>query len=100
MSLLPLIQRLEAANNAAEYQTINTQLEQFASRNAGNWLTHYYVVLGYAFMSARGFDKNEMYIDKAINSLDLLKKINVNDEVLCLESFVYSIKMSKSPYTR
>ena len=31
MSLLPLIQRLEAANNAAEYQTINTQLEQFAS---------------------------------------------------------------------
>ena len=97
---LSMIHRLEAANNESDYVVANDQLEQLAFAYPANWLTQYYAALGRAIMSTKGFDINETNINKAIQYLIRTKQCKINDEVLCLESFVYSVKMSKAPFAR
>ena len=99
-NVLSLIHRLDAAKSESDYVSINTQFEQLAATYPKNWLALYYTSLGYAFMSSKGFDLNEVNIDKSIKYMHLTKALSTNDEVFCLESFVYSIKMSKAPFSR
>lgn len=99
-SLLQLVNKLDASITETDYSRVMFQLEKYAKTDVSNWLAQYYVSLGFAFMSAKNMDHKEIYIDKAIKYMLNTKLLNLNDEVLCLESFVYSVKMSKSPYTR
>lgn len=97
---MSLIHRLDAAKSESDYVSVNEQIEQLAATYPKNWLILYYASLGYAFMSSKGYDSKEINIDKSIKYMHLAKEMSANDEVLCLESFVYSIKMSKAPFTR
>lgn len=99
-SLLQIVNKLDASITETDYNRVMIQLEKYAKTDATNWLAQYYVSLGFAFMSAKNMDHKEINIDKAIKYMLNTKLLNLNDEVLCLESFVYSVKMSKSPYTR
>jgi len=94
------VKSFDLAQSAKEYQAVLLKLEPIAKTYTNEWLPLYYMSLTTARMSMLKMDNADDLADRSIELIEKAKKIQVNDEILCVESLAYTAKMSVSPYTR
>lgn len=81
-------------------EKIDLIFDQLCTNNPNNWVPFYYaslVKIKLAMFKEKTADNDA---DKAIEAILKAKKLQVNDEVLCVESLAYSTKMSLHPAWR
>ena len=94
------VKSFDVASSAKDYQAVLLKLEPIAKTYANEWLPLYYMSLTTARMSMLKMDNADDLANRSIELIEKAKKIQVNDEILCVESLAYTAKMSVSPYTR
>ncbi|MGI9139002.1 MAG: hypothetical protein ACR2IM_08180 [Sediminibacterium sp.] len=83
-----------------QYQTTFSQMEQLYKQDPTAWLPPYYASIIKARMAMKKMGNSDHLADEAIHWLTITKGIHNSDEVLCLESLVYTSKMSVNPTFR
>lgn len=76
------------------------KFEQLNKSNNKDWLPSYYAALVKIKMSMFKDKDADKYADESIDWILASKRIQSNDEVLCVESLAYSTKMSIHPSWR
>ncbi len=94
------VKSFDLAQSAKDYQAVLLKLEPIAKTYTNEWLPLYYMSLTTSRMSMLKMDNADDLADRSIELIEKAKKIQVNDEILCVESLAYTAKMSVSPYTR
>lgn len=83
-----------------QYEQTFNKMEELYKQNSSLWLPAYYASLIKARMAMKKMGSADKLADEAIYWLNLTKAIHNSDEVLCLESLVYTSKMSINPTFR
>ena len=94
------VKSFDVASSAKEYQAVLLKLEPISKTYTNEWLPLYYMALIKSRMSMLKMDHADDLANQSIELVEKAKKIQVNDEILCVESLAYTAKMSVSPYTR
>lgn len=94
------VKAFDAASTAKEYQAVYFLLDPVAKTYPAEWLPYYYMSLVKSRMSMLRMGNADELANQSIILIEKAKKIQLNDEVLCVESLAYTAKMSVSPYTR
>jgi hypothetical protein len=94
------VKLFDAASTSKEYQSVLSKLDPIAKTNITEWLPLYYMSLVKSRMSMMKMGDADDLANQSLQYIDKVKKIQVNDEILCAESLAYTAKMSVSPYTR
>ena len=94
------VKSFDLAHSAKDYQAVLLKLEPIAKTYTNEWLPLYYMSLTTTRMSMLKMDNADILANQSIELINKAKKIQVNDEILCVESLAYTAKMSVSPNTR
>jgi len=94
------VKAFDAAKTAKEYQAVLLKLDPISTTYTNEWLPLYYMALVKTRMSMLKMGNADELANQSIDLIEKAKKIQVNDEILCVESLAYTAKMSVSPYTR
>lgn len=94
------IQLFDLAQSASDYAVIDKNLQTLYTLDKSEWVIPYYIALIKANRSLRKMGNKDLLADEAIHWITIAKRIQVNDEILCAESLVYTAKMSVNPYLR
>jgi hypothetical protein len=94
------VKSFDVASSAKDYQAVLLKLEPISKTYTNEWLPLYYMALIKSRMSMLKMDHADDLANQSIELIEKAKKIQVNDEILCVESLAYTAKMSVSPYTR
>ena len=82
------------------YEVAFSAMEELHKQEPSAWLPGYYASIIKARMALKKMGNADKLADEAIKWLTITKAIHNSDEVLCLESLVYTSKMSVSPTFR
>ena len=94
------VKSFDLAHSEKEYQAVLSKLGPISKTYTNEWLPLYYMSLITSRMSMLKMDHADDLANQSIELIEKAKKIQVNDEILCVESLAYTAKMSVSPYTR
>lgn len=83
-----------------QYDLTFSKMEELYKQDPSAWLPGYYASLIKARMAMKKMGNADKLADEAIRWLAITKAIHNSDEVLCLESLVYTSKMSVNPTFR
>ena len=83
-----------------QYDLTFTKMEELYKQDPSAWLPTYYASIIKARMAMKKMGNADKLADEAIKWLAITKAIHNSDEVLCLESLVYTSKMSVNPTFR
>jgi hypothetical protein len=83
-----------------QYVSIFAQMEELYKQNPSAWLPAYYASIIKARMAMKKMGDSDQLANDAIKWLAITKAIHNSDEVLCLESIVYTSKMAVNPIFR
>ncbi len=83
-----------------QYVLTFAKMEELYKQDPSAWLPPYYASIIKARMAMKKMGNTDMLADEAIRWLAITKALHNSDEVLCLESVVYTSKMSVSPTFR
>lgn len=95
-----VVKSFDNASTSKDYKELLLQLESITKNYPKEWLTYYYLSIIKSRMSMEKMGNSEELANQSIQYIEAAKKIQVNDELLCAESFAYTAKMSVSPYAR
>jgi len=84
----------------ASYKSNVAQFEQIHKIYPSEWLPLYYTALLKSKMAMLKMGEQDVLADEAIALIQEAKKIQINDELLCAESLVYTTKMAIKPFMR
>lgn len=84
----------------ASYKACVAQFEQVHIAFPNEWLPLYYTALLKSKMAMLKMGASDPLADEAIALIQEAKKIQINDELLCAESLVYTTKMAIKPFVR
>lgn len=80
-----------------QYEVTFAKMEEMYKQDPTAWLPPYYASIIKARMAMKKMGDNDQLADQAIQWLGITKAIHNSDEVLCLESLVFTSKMSVNP---
>lgn len=80
-----------------QYEVAFAKMEELYKQDPTAWLPPYYASIIKARMAMKKMGDSDQLADQAIQWLGMTKAIHNSDEVLCLESLVYTSKMSVNP---
>lgn len=83
-----------------QYDFTFAKMQALYKQDPTNWLPPYYASIIKARMAMKKMGNADHLADEAIQWLSITKAIHNSDEVLCLESLVYTSKMSVNPIFR
>ncbi len=83
-----------------QYLASFSKMEELYKQDPTAWLPPYYASIIKARMAMKKMGNTDMLADEAIQWLTITKAIHNSDEVLCLESLVYTSKMAVNPTFR
>jgi len=83
-----------------QYISILAKKEELYRQDPSVWLPAYYVSIIKARMAMKKMGDSDQLANEAIQWLKITKAIHNSDEVLCLESIVYTSKMAVNPIFR
>ncbi len=101
-SLKNLISQSDTATTSFTFERLAKETEQIASLQANNWLAHYWCSFNYAAAAYVAPRVNrDGFLDKAQSMLDKLSRLKKEEaEVLLLQSWIYSIRITVAPGSR
>jgi predicted Zn-dependent protease len=94
------IAQFDALQDKGACIKLDQTFTQLSSSHPNNWLPFYYSALVKIKLSMYKDKDAETYADQAIAAILKAKQLQLNDEVLCVESLAYSTKMSLRPVLR
>jgi hypothetical protein len=94
------VQLFDKSQTKENYELVYSTMENLSKQAPNDWLPAYYASLIKARMALKKMGNAEALADEAIQWLHYTKSKHNSDEVLCLESLVYSAKMSINPIFR
>jgi hypothetical protein len=94
------VQLFDISQTKESYELAFSKMEELSKQAPGEWLPTYYASFIKARMAIKKMGNADALADQAIQWLNTTKSKHNSDEVLCLESLVYSAKMSISPVFR
>ena len=94
------VELFDKSQTKESYELVFSKMEELSKQAPGEWLPAYYASLIKARMALKKMGTADALADQAIQWLNATKSKHNSDEVLCLESLVYSAKMSISPVFR
>jgi hypothetical protein len=101
-SLINLISQTDTATTSFTFERLAKETEQIVSLQANNWLAYYWCSFNYAaaaYVAPRG--NRDGFLDKAQSMLDKLDRLKKDEaEVLLLQSWIYSIRITVAPGSR
>jgi hypothetical protein len=83
-----------------QYQVALNQFVALTNAYPKEWLPYYYAAILQTKIAILQKGESDHLADAAIAWINKCKQIQVNDEVLCAESFAYTVKMSVHPTWR
>ena len=83
-----------------QYISILAKMEELYKQDPSAWLPAYYASIIKARMAMKKMGDSDQLANEAIQWLKITKAIHNSDEVLCLESIVYTSKMAVNPIFR
>lgn len=92
--------QFDKSQTKQDYIIVFQKMEELYKENSHEWLPAYYASLIKARMAMKKMGNADDLADDAIQWLQITKSLHNSDEVLCLESLVYTAKMSVSPTFR
>ena len=94
------VQLFDKSQTKENYELVYAKMEELYKQNPNQWLPAYYASIVKARMALKKMGTADALADEAIKWLLVTKSLHNSDEVLSLESLVYSSKMSISPVFR
>jgi len=94
------VQLFDKSQTKEQYELVFSKMEELYRQTPSEWLPAYYASIIKARMALKKMGNADALADEAIKWLLVTKSMRSSDEVLCLESLVYSAKMSVSPVFR
>ena len=94
------VQLFDKSQTKESYELVFSKMEELSKQAPKEWLPAYYASLMKARMALKKMGTADALADEAIKWLLVTKSLHNSDEVLSLESLVYSSKMSISPVFR
>jgi len=94
------VQLFDKSQTKENYELVYSKMDELSKQAPNEWLPAYYASLIKARMALKKMGNADELADEAIKWLLVTKSLRNSDEVLCLESLVYSAKMSVSPVFR
>jgi len=94
------IQLFDKSQTKENYELVYAKIEELYKQAPNQWLPAYYASIVKARMALKKMGTADALADEAIKWLLVTKSLHNSDEVLSLESLVYSSKMSISPVFR
>jgi hypothetical protein len=94
------VQLFDKSQTKESYDLVFSKMEELSKQAPAEWLPAYYASMIKARMALKKMGNADALADQAIQWLNATKSKHNSDEVLCLESLVYSTKMSISPVFR
>jgi len=94
--------KMSSANTPEAYQAIANGFGRIASAEKTQWLPHYYAAFNYIMEAYTTADKSKVdaILDVAEKHLYEGNVINTNDEMMCLDAWCKSARISVDPMTR
>ena len=83
-----------------QYVIAFAKMEELHKQDPSAWLPAYYASIIKARMAMKKMGDSDQLANEAIQWLTITKAIHYSDEVLCLESIVYTSKMAVNPIFR
>lgn len=83
-----------------QYVIAFAKMEELHKQDPSDWLPTYYASIIKARMAMKKMGDSDQLANEAIQWLTITKAIHYSDEVLCLESIVYTSKMAVNPIFR
>ncbi len=83
-----------------QYVIAFAKMEELHKQDPSAWLPTYYASIIKARMAMKKMGDSDQLANEAIQWLTITKAIHYSDEVLCLESIVYTSKMAVNPIFR
>ena len=99
-SLEAAVLMFDQSQTQQQYDLIFAKMEELHLQDPSAWLPAYYASIIKARMAIKKMGNSEKLSEEAIKWLAIAKELHYSDEVLCLESLVYTSKMSVSPTFR
>lgn len=97
------IDAVYSAQSIDELQQAVNAFERIGAAEKKYWEPHYYAAFGYVMMANREKDgaKKDLYLDQALRAVEAAKKISGEEsEVVTMEGFVHTIRVTVDPATR
>ncbi|MEY4051382.1 MAG: hypothetical protein RIR64_367 [Bacteroidota bacterium] len=94
------VQLFDKSQTKENYELVYSKMEEISKQAPNEWLPAYYASIIKARMALKKMGNPDALADQAIQWLNYTKSKHNSDEVLCLESLVYSSKMSINPVFR
>lgn len=94
------VQLFDKSQTKENYELVYSKMEELSKQAPNEWLPAYYASLIKARMALKKMGNADALADQAIQWFLYTKSKHNSDEVLSLESLVYSSKMSISPVFR
>jgi hypothetical protein len=99
-NLVAAVSLFDQCQTKEQYELTYAKMEELYKQDPTAWLPPYYASIIKARMAMKKMGDNDQQADQAIQWLNITKAIHNSDEVLCLESLVYTSKMSVNPTFR
>ena len=94
------VQQFDQSKTRQEYEWVFAKMQDLYQQNNQEWLPAYYASIIKARMAMEKMGNADKLADEAIRWLNITKALHYSDEVLCLESLVFTSKMSVNPTFR
>ena len=91
---------LDKCQTQDQYVSAFAKMEELHKQDPSAWLPTYYASIIKARMAMKKMGDADQLANEAIQWLKITKAIHNSDEVLCLESIVYTSKMAVNPIFR
>ena len=91
---------LDKCHTRDQYSAAFAKMEELHKQDPSAWLPTYYASIIKARMAMKKMGDSDQLANEAIQWLTITKAKHNSDEVLCLESIVYTSKMAVNPIFR
>jgi hypothetical protein len=98
--LIEVVNKFNHIDNDNQYAPILTQFSNLSNEYPKEWLPYYYAAIVQVKLALLNKENQDALVDNALEWVRKCKKIQINDEVLCIESLAYTTKMSVHPTWR
>lgn len=97
-----MLKKMNDAQTAEAYQAVANGFERIGTAERTEWLPKYYAAFSYIMqsMGTQDMAKVDPLLDQAEKLLAEAAVINMNDEILCLQSLCKSSRIKVDPMTR
>ena len=91
---------LDKCHTRDQYSAAFAKMEELHKQDPSAWLPTYYASIIKARMAMKKMGDSDQLANEAIQWLAITRALHNSDEVLCLESIVYTSKMAVNPIFR